>query len=119
MHMRIVTTVLTLLPLVSAGLGAADDLSGKWAFAGDVQGNAFTLNCDVTQGADATLAGQCEVNGATSALTGTVKETDVQFSVTVSGYALTYTGRVQGDTVTGGIEVSGATGTFSGTRAKG
>ncbi len=42
-----------------------------------------------------------------------------QFSVTISGYTLNYSGKVEGDTVAGGIEVAGATGTFSGRRATG
>ena len=116
--MRLATLMLIVLPLAHAG-AAADDLSGKWTIDGDVQGNAFTLNCTVTQGAETTLGGECEVNGMTSELTGTVKDTDVRFSVTVSGYTLTYTGKVQGDSVAGDIEVAGASGTFSGKRAKG
>jgi hypothetical protein len=33
----------------------------------------------------------------TSELTGTAKDTDIRFSITVSGYTLTYTGKMQGD----------------------
>ena len=117
--MRLATLILTIVPLVPAGATAADDLSGKWTIDGDVQGNAFTLNCTLKQVAEARLGGECEVNGMTSEVTGTVKDTDVQFSVTVSGYTLNYTGKVQGDSVEGGIEVAGASGTFSGRRAKG
>ena len=111
-------TLLLVVALVPPGT-AADDLSGKWTIDGDVQGNAFTLNCTVEQGAEASLAGQCEVNGMTSDLTGTVKDSDVQFTVTISGYTLNYAGKVEGDTLSGGIEVAGASGTFSGRRAKG
>ena len=117
--MRLATLMLLVLPLLPAGAAATDDLSGSWTIDGDVQGNAFTLNCAVKQAAEATLSGQCEVNGMTSELTGTVKDADLQFSVTISGYTLNYSGKVQGDTVAGGIEVAGATGTFSGRRAKG
>jgi hypothetical protein len=110
-------TLMMIVTLGPAGTAAAADLSGKWTIDGDVQGNAFTLNCTVKESAGASLSGQCEVNGMTSDLTGTVKDTDVQFSITVSGYTLNYTGKVAGDTLSGGIEVSGASGTFSGKRA--
>jgi hypothetical protein len=116
--MRLATLMLTLVTLVPAAAAAADDFTGKWTIDGDVQGNFFTLNCAVKQGADATLSGQCEGNGMSTELSGTVKDTDVQFSVTLSGYSLSYTGKVQGDTVSGGIQVAGASGTFSGKRAK-
>jgi hypothetical protein len=55
----------------------------------------------------------------TSELTGTAKGTDIRFSITVSGYTLTYTGKMQGDSLAGDIEVAGTSGTFSGKRAKG
>lgn len=115
--MRLATLLLMTLALVPVGAAAAD-FSGKWTIAGDVQGNAFTLNCTVTQSATASLSGECEVNGMSSELTGAAKDADIQFSVTISGYTLNYTGKVAGDTVSGGIEVSGASGTFSGQRAK-
>jgi hypothetical protein len=117
--MRFATLVLIVASVLPAGAAAADDLSGSWTIDGDVQGNAFTLNCTVKQAAGAALSGQCEVNGMTSELSGTAKDADIQFSVTISGYTLNYSGKVEGDTVAGGIEVAGATGTFSGRRAKG
>jgi len=117
--MRLAALVMFVASLAPARAAASDDLSGNWTIDGDVQGNAFTLNCTVKQGTEAALSGQCEVNGMTSELTGTVKDADIQFSVTISGYTLNYSGKVEGDTVAGGIEVAGATGTFSGRRAKG
>lgn len=97
---------------------AAGDLSGKWAIEGDVQGNAVSLNC-VVQQKEATIAGTCEVNGmAAVQMAGDVKNTDFKFSFTVAGYTLTYTGSIQGDTVGGDIEVSGASGKFTGKRVK-
>ena len=116
--MRLATLLLTMVTLVPAAADAADDFSGKWTIDGDVQGNFFTLTCAVKQGGEAGLSGQCEGNGTSTELTGTAKDTDVQFTVTLSGYTLTYTGKVQGDTVSGGIQVAGASGTFSGKRAK-
>ena len=116
--MRLATLLLITATLVPAGAAGAADFSGKWAIAGDVQGNAFTLNCTVKPAAETSLSGECEVQGQTSELTGTVKDADIQFSVTVSGYTLNYTGKVVGDTVSGGIEVAGASGTFNGTRAR-
>ena len=51
-------------------------------------------------------------------VSGAVKDTSVQFSFTVQGYTLTYSGKVDGETVAGTIEVAGASGMFSGSRAK-
>jgi hypothetical protein len=63
--------------------------------------------------------GRCQVNGGEVAdITGAVKDASIQFSFTVSGYTLNYSGKVDGETVSGAIEVAGATGTFAGTRAK-
>lgn len=112
-------TVLTMMLMAWAPAGAAADLSGKWAINGDVQGNAVNLDCTLAQGADAALTGRCQVNGGEMAeVSGAVKDTSVQFSFTVSGYTLNYSGKVDGETVAGTIEVAGASGTFSGTRAK-
>ena len=117
--MRLATRLLLIFTLVPAAVAAAaDDFSGKWTIDGDVQGNFFTLNCALEQGAGADLSGTCEGNGMSSELSGTVKDADVQFTVTLSGYTLTYTGKLAGDTVSGGIQVAGASGTFSGKRAK-
>jgi hypothetical protein len=114
MAMTLVALVVTTMLM-----GAAADLSGKWTIGGDVQGNAVNLDCTFTQGADAALTGQCKVNGGETAdVTGAVKDSNVEFSFTASGYTLTYSGTVEGDSVSGGIEVAGASGTFSGTRAK-
>lgn len=112
---------LPLLPFVVLALSAtgiaAADLSGKWTIDGDVQGNPVNLACDVQQAADATIAGKCQVNGMDpTELDGTVKDSAFKFSFTVQGYTLTYTGTVEGDTMSGDIEVSGATGKFSGKR---
>jgi hypothetical protein len=111
-------TVMLLIPLVSAGVAAAD-LSGKWTFSGDIVGNAVTLTCTVQQNAQSKLSGSCEVNGAEKTeLTGEVKDAEIQFAITVQGYTLNYAGKVDGDSANGSIEVAGASGTFTGARAK-
>ena len=102
---------------LSGAAVAAADLSGKWTIDGDVQGNPVNLTCDVQEAADAKIAGKCQVNGMEpTELEGTVKDSAFKFSFTVQGYTLTYTGTVEGDTMSGDIEVSGATGKFSGKR---
>lgn len=117
--MTLVTLVLSMIASLAPAAGAAADLSGKWIINGDVQGNAVNLDCTITQGADAALTGRCQVNGGeTAEISGAVKESSIQFSFTVSGYTLNYSGKVDGETVSGGIEVAGANGTFSGARAK-
>ena len=115
---RLVLT-LTIALLTMAPLSAAD-FAGTWTLTGDVQGNAVNLNCAVKQTAEGALSGQCQVNGTESTeISGTTKDAAVNFSFTVAGYTLTYSGKVNGDAVSGDIAVAGTTGTFSGTRAKG
>lgn len=110
--------VLVVMPILSTTEAAAD-LSGKWAISGDVQGNAVNLDCTLAEAADATLSGRCQVNGGEMAdVTGAVRDASIQFSFTVAGYTLNYSGKVEGETVSGAIEVAGASGTFTGTRAK-
>jgi len=105
-----------MLPLALANVAAAD-LSGKWTIDGDVQGNPVNMTCDVTQAADASIAGKCLLNGSEQTeLEGTAKDASFKFSFTVQGYTLTYTGTLTGDTISGDIEVAGATGKFSGKR---
>lgn len=116
--MKLATLTLLILPLVPAGVAAAD-LSGKWTFTGDIQGNPVTLNCALQQNAQAKLSGPCEVNaGESTDLTGDVTDAAIRFSITVQGYTLNYSGKVEGDTASGNIEVAGTSGTFSGQRAK-
>lgn len=111
-------TPMLLMPLMSAAAGAGD-LSGKWTFEGDVQGNAVTLTCELQQNAQAKLSGKCDVNGMEQTeIAGDVTDAAIQFSLTVQGYTLNYTGKVDGDSASGNIEVAGASGTFTGKRAK-
>ena len=113
--MRFARLLLILLPLVPASLAAAD-LSGDWTIDGDVQGNAVNLSCALKQGADAKLAGKCDVNGMPAEIEGSVKDDSFSFAFTVGGYTLTYTGKLEGETIAGDIEVAGATGKFTGKR---
>lgn len=107
---------LIVLLLAGANIGAAD-LSGKWIIDGDVQGNQVSLACVVQQSADAKIVGKCQINGTEEAqIDGAAKEATFKFSFTVQGYTLTYTGTLDGDTMTGDIEVAGATGKFTGKR---
>lgn len=107
--------------LVATGTAhATADVSGKWTLNGDVQGNAVNLDCAFTEGADTKLAGRCQVNGMEAVdVSGAVKGAAVEFSFTVAGYTLNYSGKIDGDAIAGAIEVAGASGTFSGSRAKG
>jgi hypothetical protein len=117
--MRLAVWVLVALPLASASVAAAGDISGRWTIEGDVQGNAVNLNCQVQQSADAKIAGKCDLNGTDKTeIAGAVKDTSIKFAFTVGEYTLTYTGVVQGDTITGDIEVAGASGRFTAKRAK-
>jgi hypothetical protein len=111
--MRFVLLVLAALPIA-----AANDISGKWTIDGDVVGNPVNLNCSIRQDAAAKMTGKCTVNGSDSVdITGEVKDGKITFSFTSrSEHTLYYSGTVDGNTMKGDIEVSGASGTFSGKR---
>lgn len=105
--------MLTLLP---ARMAAAD-LSGNWTLDGDVQGNPVAMACAMTQ-ADTKLTGKCLINGTEQTeIEGTAQDSSFKFTFTVQGYTLTYTGSIEGETISGDIEVAGATGKFTGKRA--
>ncbi len=107
--------LLAILPL--APVNAAADLSGKWTIDGDVQGNPVNMACDVTQSADLKITGKCQINGTENTeIEGTAKEASFKFAFTVQGYTLTYSGTLDGDTISGDIEVAGSTGKFTGKR---
>ena len=114
---RLTLMLLMLFPLAAASLSARD-FAGKWTMDGDVQGNPVGLACVVEQAADGKLSGKCLINGMEPAeIEGTAKDAAFKFSFTVQGYTLTYSGTIEGDTVSGDIEVAGVTGKFSGKRA--
>jgi len=97
---------------------SAADLTGKWTIDGDVQGNPVNMECTVTQAADAKITGKCLLNGSEQTeIEGAAKEANFKFSFTVQGYTLTYTGTLEGDTISGDIDVAGTTGKFNGKRS--
>lgn len=101
---------------------AAAGLTGKWSIEGDVAGHAVTMNCSVESKEDSKIGGSCSLKGSeggeTVKIAGESKGEKFQFAFTTSsGYTLTCTGTVQGDTIKGDIEVAGASGTFTGKRA--
>lgn len=111
--MRFALCLLAALPL-----SAATGIAGKWTLEGDVQGNPIAMTCTMEQSAEAKITGNCTINNEqTVPVTGTAKDAKFTFTFTASGYTLTYTGTVEGDTMKGGIEVAGTDGTFSGKRA--
>ena len=117
MKLARLTLMLTMVPLTAIVIAAAD-LSGNWTIDGDVQGNPVNLTCTVQQAADAKITGKCQVNGSeTTELEGSAKDASFKFSFTVQGYTLTYTGTMEGETMSGDIEVAGANGKFSGKRS--
>ena len=108
--------MLVMLSLTSAALSAAD-LTGKWTIDGDVAGNPVNMECTVTQAADAKITGKCLLNGSEQTeIEGAAKDATFKFSFTVQGYTLTYTGTLDGETISGDIDVAGTTGKFSGKR---
>lgn len=115
---RAMLTLLLTSLTTAHGAAVAADLSGRWTLDGDVQGNPVNLACAVQQSADARLTGKCQVNGTESTeIEGSAKDTAFTFSFTVMGYLLTYTGTMNGDAMSGAIEVAGASGSFKGTRS--
>jgi len=109
-------SMLLMFPLATAGIAAAD-LSGKWTIDGDVAGNPVNLTCAVKQDADAKITGNCQVNGMEATeIEGAAKDATFKFAFTVQGYTLTYTGTLEGDSMSGDIEVAGTQGKFTGKR---
>ena len=108
-------SMLLMLPLTTASMAA--DLSGKWTIDGDVAGNPVNLTCAVKQDADAKITGNCQVNGMEATeIEGAAKDATFKFAFTVQGYTLTYTGTLEGDSMSGDIEVAGTQGKFTGKR---
>jgi len=110
-----------ILLLAALPLAAANGAAGKWTIEGEVAGYPLNMTCSVQQDADAKLAGTCELKGNDGTenvkLAGLAKGEKIQFSFTTgSGYTLQFTGGVQSDTMKGDIEVSGASGNFTGKR---
>jgi hypothetical protein len=107
--------------ILSGGAAYAADLTADWKVDGDVAGNAIALVCSLKQ-EDAKLSGEC-VSAAGGAgidapVTGKVdgKNVSFQFDFEYSGMALTMAFSGTNDTessMKGGIQVSGAEGTFS------
>ena len=108
---------LLLLMMATFPLTAASDMTGKWIFEGDVAGNPVNLTCSMKQGAEAKITGTCTVAGGEEvSIEGDTKQEKVTFSFTAQGYLLTYTGKLDGNAMSGEISVAGASGTFSGKR---
>jgi hypothetical protein len=107
---------LTVLPL------AAADVTGHWQLKGEVAGNPILADCNLKQDA-AKLAGTCKVEGMGAwNVAGEVQEKKITFHHDVdyagSTYTLSYTGTFSTDVeVRGDIEVSGASGEFTLTKA--
>jgi hypothetical protein len=111
-----------ILLLAALPLAAADGIAGKWSITGDIVGHPVVLNCSVEAKAEAKIAGTCTLTGSDGTesvkISGEAKGEKFNFEFTTgSGYTLAYAGMLQGDTIQGGIEVSGASGTFTGKRS--
>ena len=107
---------LAVLPL------AAADATGRWQLKGEVAGNPILADCNFKQDA-ATLAGTCKAEGMSVwNVAGEVQEKKISFHHDVdyagSTYTLNYSGTFESDTAAkGDIEVSGASGEFTLTKA--
>lgn len=109
---------LALLPLTAA------DATGRWQLKGEVAGNPILADCNFKQDS-AKLAGTCKTEemGVWN-VAGDVQEKKIAFhhDVDYAGatYTLNYSGTFESDTaVKGDIEVSGASGEFTLTKAAG
>jgi hypothetical protein len=109
---------LAVLPL------AATDVAGRWQLKGEVAGNPILADCNFKQDA-AKLAGTCKAEGYSAwSVAGELQETKISFHHDVdyqgSTYTLNYAGTFNSDAeAKGDIEVSGASGEFTLTRAAG
>ena len=117
---RIAAVVLGLavLPL------AAADATGRWQLKGEVAGNPILADCNFKQDA-AKFAGTCKAEGMSVwNVAGEIQEKKIAFHHDVdyqgSTYTLNYTGTFESETTAkGDIEVSGASGDFTLTKAAG
>jgi hypothetical protein len=109
---------LAVLPL------AAVNTTGHWQLKGEVAGNPIAAECDFKQDA-AKLAGTCKAGEmAAWKIEGEVQDKKIAFHHDVdyggSTYTLNYTGTFESDTTAkGDIDVSGASGEFTLTKATG
>lgn len=116
-------TVVVILGLAMLPL-AAVDATGRWQLKGEVAGNPILAGCNFKQDA-AKLAGTCKAEGMGDwKIEGDVQEKKIAFHHDVeyggSTYTLNYTGAFESDTLAkGDIEVSGASGEFTLTKASG
>src|SRR5450631_4475675 len=113
---------------VLVGLGvlplAAVDVTGRWQLKGEVAGNPILADCSFKQDV-AKLAGTCKAaDMAAWIVEGEIQEKKITFHHDVehggSTYTLNYTGAFNSDAeAKGDIEVSGASGEFTLTKASG
>lgn len=114
-------TAVVFLGLAALPLAAAD-ATGRWQLKGEVAGNPIVADCNFKQEA-AKLAGTCKAGDlAAWAVAGEVQDKKISFHHDVdyqgSTYTLNYTGAFESETVAkGDIEVSGASGEFTLTKA--
>jgi hypothetical protein len=123
-HMlRLTRSALLLLGLAVLPLAAAD-VTGRWQLKGEVAGNPILADCNFKQDA-AKLAGTCKAEGyVVWSVAGELQETKISFHHDVdyqgATYTLNYAGTFNSDTqAKGDIEVTGASGEFTLTRAAG
>jgi len=110
---------LGVLPLTTAA-----DVTGRWQLKGEVAGNPILADCNLTQDA-AKLAGTCKAaDMAAWNVAGELQEKKITFHHDVeyggSTYTLNYAGSFNSDAeAKGDIEVAGASGEFTLTKAAG
>lgn len=113
--------VALLLPTRPAAAQAAAPLTGAWHLAGQLNGHAFTAECQFTP-ATAGFGGSCIDNKHKKHVltSGTISGDTVRFSyeasVMMMNFPVNFTGTLKGSAMAGTIAAAGKSGNFTGAR---
>ena len=104
--------------LLSAALTFAGDLTGKWTVEVETDQGSGTPSWTLKQDGGK-LTGKYSGMLGDQQMTGTIKGDEFELSFQSEYGAVKYNGKVDGDKVSGKVDLAGqATGTFKGTRVK-
>ena len=113
--------VLLLTMIFSPAAALAADVNGTWDLSVTTSQGTFTPAVSIRQDGEK-LSGTYRGRMGESALTGTLKGNEIQFSVILKfkdqDFTVTYSGTVDGNTMSGKVQfVEGAPGSWSGRRS--
>ncbi len=117
-----ITLALAIALIGLAAMAQTDPVAGTWRFKGKVQTFGFALTCKFTRSGDS-LGGTCFDGGTNKAhplksgrVTGDRIVWTYGSDFMAKKFDVTYTGTLQGGSMSGGVDAAGRKGTFSGVR---